>query len=85
MLYVGTTDGALWASRDGGTEWTNLYEVSAEDDTEGDDDSDEAGDRPRRGDRGGGRRRGGGRMLQMLQQADANNDGLIQKDEVPDR
>ncbi len=25
VLYVGTTDGALWVTRNGGHEWTNLY------------------------------------------------------------
>lgn len=30
MLYVGTTDGALWSSRDGGHTWSNLYGKPAE-------------------------------------------------------
>jgi photosystem II stability/assembly factor-like uncharacterized protein len=42
VLYVGTTDGALWATRDGGENWSNLWEVEAkaddaEDNGEGDD------------------------------------------------
>ena len=25
VLYVGTTDGAVWVTRNGGHEWTNIY------------------------------------------------------------
>jgi photosystem II stability/assembly factor-like uncharacterized protein len=28
VLYVGTTDGAVWVTRDGGQNWTSLYAVS---------------------------------------------------------
>lgn len=30
VLYVGTTDGAIWATRDGGKNWTDLFPAAAE-------------------------------------------------------
>ena len=118
-LWVGTDDGALWATWDGGANWHDLftYEAPADD---GDDDAAQA-DRPRRrggNARGEGRRgqrargeRGdraerdrperanrpapggpeslpagrGAMIYNMIVSRDANGDGEVSMDEVPDR
>jgi Ca2+-binding EF-hand superfamily protein len=91
VLYVGTDDGALWMTRDGGAEWIDLYSITAEDlaakpEAEAEGESGEPDAAGGRGDRGGpGGRRGGGRMLEMLRESDANGDGKIQRSEVPER
>ncbi len=42
VIYAGTTDGAIWMTRDGGKEWTAIYSVKEEkDDSDSDDDSEE--------------------------------------------
>ncbi len=53
VLYVGTDDGALWGTRDGGKSWTNFMEPEAEiDTTEASADSD-TGNTPADGTSGG--------------------------------
>jgi photosystem II stability/assembly factor-like uncharacterized protein len=56
LIYVGTDDGALWATWDGGDTWADLFTVGDESAAEGEADAAApAGDRPRRrGARGGG-------------------------------
>ncbi|UCD76180.1 MAG: PDZ domain-containing protein, partial [Phycisphaerales bacterium] len=100
VLYVGTNEGTLWRTTNGGHEWVNLFDLpdepaeteeepeaepaeqagQAPPETAAEEPPAERPDRPRRGGRGGG-----GRMLEMLREADANNDGKIQKDEIPER
>lgn len=98
-LFVGTDDGALWATWDGGDSWHDLFEY--EESAEGDDDGGEAR-RERRGRRGGegrgtrgqrgqraaapvGGAGGGAGILQMLASRDANGDGKVTMDEAGDR
>ncbi len=119
VLYVGSDDGALHGTRDGGKTWTLLNEFSpdkmpaidaapdqaapdAAAETSPDADAppaatpaapprEEAPERPTRaerreppaGQRGPGRG-GAGRMLERLAELDANKDGMIQRDEVPE-
>jgi photosystem II stability/assembly factor-like uncharacterized protein len=73
VIYVGTDDGALWATRDGGINWTNLFEVeSGEDNSEGE--------------RSAGRGpRGANRIVAMLQEHDTDGDGVVAKADVPER
>src|SRR5262249_18054974 len=47
--------------------------------------SGERAERPERGEGGGSRGQFGGRMMERLMQLDANGDGKIQKEEVPER
>jgi photosystem II stability/assembly factor-like uncharacterized protein len=69
VLYVGTDDGALWATRDGGATWANLFEVSAEEP------EDEKSQEPK----------GIERIIQSLLALDKDGDGTIAKDDVPER
>ncbi|MFG0330615.1 MAG: PDZ domain-containing protein [Phycisphaerales bacterium] len=96
VLYVGTDDGALWMTENGGHDWVNLFDLSTEpeDDEQTDEPVVENGDadasRPRgprgSGPRGEGPARGGGRgMAQMIERLDANDDGKLQRSEAPDR
>ncbi|MDP6539075.1 MAG: PDZ domain-containing protein [Planctomycetota bacterium] len=65
LLYVGTDDGALWCTEDGGESWIDLFEpYAAEDD-----------DAPQR------RRQV---MEQLLRELDADGDGRLVADEVPE-
>jgi hypothetical protein len=76
VLYVGTDDGALWATRDGGKNWTDLFkplETPSSEPTRG------AG--PMASAENG---RGGGRNS-ILSRMDTNGDGKIQRDELPER
>ena len=99
VLYVGTTDGAVWCTQNGGREWKNLYgkpgatatqsakEESAAAQAAATEQpaagSAEAGEEGRP--RRGGRGGGPGRFLEMLKQSDANGDGKLQKEEFPER
>ena len=98
VLYVGTDDGALWMTENGGHDWVDLFDViEGEDDEEaevmekaepekkGGQPFGEAGRRGRSERESGGERGRGGDMLLMLKQQDANEDGKIQKDEVSAR
>ncbi|MCZ6836370.1 MAG: PDZ domain-containing protein [Planctomycetota bacterium] len=91
VLYVGTTDGAFWMTKNGGQDWLNLFDLPEEEEASAAEESAEGGrgEGPRaggRGDRGGQGGRGvRGQMLERLIQADANGDGMIQKDEAPER
>lgn len=90
VLYVGTTDGALWATRDGGKSWVNLFKEPEKIDppkkaTEQAGSTQAAGSGP-----GGANRSGPGRgrfsperFKEMLLSRDANKDGKITKDELP--
>ncbi len=88
VLYVGTTDGGLWATRDGGQNWFNLYTESDKinANTKTPETADTNGES-----RGGGRGRGGrgsmggSRFRESLLQRDSNKDGKISKDEVPEQ
>ncbi len=44
VLYVGTTDGAIWATRDGGHAWTNLYGKREETEAHNEETGEETGD-----------------------------------------
>jgi len=93
VLYVGTDDGALWRTRDGGHEWTRLLgtgrpaELSA---AEGEAAAPEPAQPPAEPlaveptppKRSPAR---AARMIQALMERDANGDGMIQKDEVGPR
>ena len=101
VLYVGTNDGALWVTTNGGHEWTPL--VPKPDDGEGATEDQPtvaaanqgrsgrsfAGNAQRRGGGAGGRSGQGGRggrgMGRMLERMDANKDGKIQRSEAPER
>jgi len=96
VLYVGTTDGALWGTRDGGKTWIDLFNAPAGELAAADRQGAPAG-RAGAGGPGGGRRgggaggpggqggQGGAQFRQRLMESDANGDGNIQKDEVPER
>lgn len=61
VLYVGTTDGAMWMTKDGGKKWVNLFDLPEEEEeeveTEDAPSSNQAeGSRPPRGGRRGGGR-----------------------------
>jgi photosystem II stability/assembly factor-like uncharacterized protein len=89
VLYVGTTDGALWVTKDGGNTWSNIFggrepqagdaktPANANAEAAKEPPSDEAGER--------GGPRGPGRMVDMLRQRDANGDGKLQKEEMPEQ
>jgi photosystem II stability/assembly factor-like uncharacterized protein len=81
VLYVGTTDGAFWATRDGGRNWLNVFDYPEQQEEPATEDGTEAGEG--QGPRAGGR--GGAQRMERLMQADANGDGKIQKDEAPER
>ena len=98
VLYVGTTDGALWASRDGGVNWFNLFTepekmakksdggATASTAPTGNRGAETGGRGPgARGGQGRGGRGGAGRFREMLIARDANKDGKITKDEVPEQ
>jgi photosystem II stability/assembly factor-like uncharacterized protein len=88
VLYVGTDDGAMWMTRDGGHTWIDLFNLSAEEErpaaspaapaasapaTAGDERTGAPGEPPRGG------------LISSLRQMDANSDGKIHRDEVPER
>ena len=97
VLYVGTNDGALWVTTNGGHEWTPLVpkpdsgdEVSEDQSTvaavnQDQDNRPSAGNPQRRGGGAGRGGRGGRGMGGMLQRMDANKDGKIQRSEAPER
>ncbi len=97
VLYVGTTDGALWVTTNGGHEWTPLVPKPDGDESPSEDqavvavadqsrgDRSSADDAQRRGGQGGRGGRGGRGMGGMLQRMDANKDGKIQRSEAPER
>lgn len=70
VLYVGTDDGAMWATRNGGYTWVDLFNLSAEEERPA---AAPAAEAP------------GERVIGALRRMDANNDGRIQRDEVPER
>lgn len=91
VLYVGTDCGALWMTRDGGVTWTDLFsgETKA---TSGQAATPAApagtgAAPPATGTGGGAAGTPGSREAAMLRQMigrmDANNDGKLQRDEVP--
>ncbi|MEE8141528.1 MAG: PDZ domain-containing protein, partial [Planctomycetota bacterium] len=106
VLYVGSDDGALWVTQNGGYEWRPILNFAEEkpdaessevaqgasDSAQGDSSAGEAagtaveasapGESRGRRQRSG---RGGGRMLERLKGMDANGDGKISQDEVPER
>lgn len=81
-LMVGSDDGALWVSHDGGENWENIvfpYDETAFPEEE---EQAEEAERPRRG---SGRAGGGeGGAAQMIARLDRNRDGKIQRGEVPE-
>ncbi len=104
VLYVGTDDGALWGTRDGGFTWTNLFEPPAESESEKPPEPKTIALAPVNGEATGpiagapsaageqpasprrrGRGRSGAQFAEILAQADANGDGLIQSEEMPER
>ncbi len=99
VLYVGTNDGALWVTTNGGHEWTALVPKPEGDEKEGEGEEEviasdegaeaEEADRPRRerGERrgAGGRQGGRGGGAGMLERMDTNKDGKLQRSEAPER
>lgn len=87
VLYVGTDCGALWVTRNGGVTWTDLFsgETKATSGTANTQAAPSGGGGAGGG--GGGGADGGSREAAMLRQMigrmDANNDGKLQRDEVP--
>lgn len=91
VLFVGTDDGALWMTDNGGHKWRPLL---AFDSTDGSDEgaaSDEsAPDAAAEADPAveaapAESNPANDRMMQMIKRMDANNDGKITKDEMPER
>ncbi len=117
VLYVGTDDGALWVTRNGGHEWSTILDFPPDPESEtpatpeesesgggveeiasaqppeetaepGErEPGDDPGELAARGEGGsaGPRRPQAGRMMERLLELDANKDGSIQRDEVPER
>ena len=107
VLYVGTTDGAFWVSKDGGHAWTNIYGKPEKEAPKPTDDGaakedesssggeaaattnaaqEEAAATGEQGEEGQGPPgRGPGRFVDMLKQRDANGDGKLTKDELPEQ
>ncbi len=96
VLYVGTDDGALWMTRDGGKEWIDLFAVAPSTPSEesapqrpatigatgGTNGNGAAQDQQPRAERpASGRGMTGG----FLARLDANGDGKIERSEVPER
>lgn len=93
LLMVGSDDGALWVSRDGGANWENIvypYDESAYPE-EPEDTSASVGEadnpEPRTGPAGrtGAEGRPGGRRFDVLARFDENGDGKLQLSEAPER
>lgn len=90
VLYVGTDDGALWMTRNGGKEWTDLFKPAPELPSEEPSPrrptiaarNGEDGPPPGGGGGAGGRGAGPGGFIARL---DANGDGKIDRSEVPER
>ncbi|MDY7108972.1 MAG: PDZ domain-containing protein [Planctomycetota bacterium] len=93
VLYVGTDDGALWRTRNGGHEWINLFtrdeqkkdEAATETESgepEADETAAESSESAAPPARRPGRRE---RMMRMLMERDADGDGKIRRDEVSGR
>lgn len=88
VLYVGTDDGALWLTEDGGHAWLALIgaeesgseasEVSLDRQVFYSMSSDDPPATPQRRNRFG-------RFMERLKQSDANGDGKIQRSEMPER
>jgi len=72
VIYVGTDDGALWATRDGGANWTNLFEVATENEGSAGGDGD-------------ARPRGANRIVAMLEDLDSDGDGRVAREDIPER
>jgi len=89
LLYVGTTDGMLWRTQDGGHTWTDLFDLAekgeaatiataeaaaapAEQPSAPAGTSDEA-------------QRRAATIRQMIERLDSNDDGKLEKSEVPER
>ncbi len=86
LLYVGTDDGGLWMTEDGGVTWVDLFELGGPvgEPASGDEEKIAAARLQTTNDPNGERRRGG-RGGGMLARADANGDGKLQRSELPDR
>ena len=86
VLYVGTTDGSMWNTKDGGHTWVNLYGQPEQKKQPAGPEAGAASDTAPPGEPGeGDPSRGPGRMLEMLKQRDANGDGKLQKEEFPEQ
>jgi len=99
ILYVGTDDGALWRTRNNGHDWVNLFEIAPEEEKTEPKKTEKKPDRAGKGrpgaeegatgrpeGRGRGKRGGErGRVMERFAQSDANGDGRIEKNEVPER
>lgn len=91
VIYVGTDDGALWGTRDGGHTWTNLFDPPPP--SEADQPPPGPIARAGTGDAGGSSgsapgsapRAAGSRFADMIRRADADGDGIIRRAEMPPR
>ncbi len=86
LLMVGSDDGALWVSRDGGGEWENImfpYDETAYADESSE--SAETVERPARAANRAGSGRGAPTFAFFLERFDADEDGLLQTSEIPER
>jgi len=90
VLYVGTDDGAVRITRDGGHTWIDPFkkeEKKPEESEPGEEESAPEGEQTpprtsRRGERGGGGF--ADRMMERFRESDANKDGKIQRGEIPE-
>jgi len=90
LLMVGSDDGSLWVSRDGGNHWENLlypYDETAypEEDEQEEADHEAESDKPSKPDEPEQTGERGDRLDRMLLRLDANGDKLLQKSEAPPR
>ena len=83
VIYVGTDDGALRGTRDGGHTWVNLFKEEKKEPEEAGDPEAKEPPEPETAARAPRSRRGS--FLERMMENDANKDGKIQRSEVSDR
>ena len=77
VMYVGSDDGALWMTKDGGQTWVDLFDPEKKKETDVEE-SEQPADRPADD-------RAAAMLQQLLARFDDNSDGKLQKSETPDR
>ncbi|MFN3191227.1 MAG: VPS10 domain-containing protein [Aureliella sp.] len=95
VVYAGTTDGALWMTKDDGKSWINLFDEESlkqfnESEEEQTTASVSVGASGPRGGQRGRRGQGGGRpsperLIEMIMSQDKNKDGVVDKSEISGR